>query len=52
MEPETYMLPLAWTTEEHATQMLGIPPPSAGCGYTVQTRTRLACCMTHVGQSL
>ena len=24
-EPETYVLPLAWTTEEHATQMLGSP---------------------------
>jgi maltose alpha-D-glucosyltransferase / alpha-amylase len=24
-EPETYILPLAWTTEEHATQILGSP---------------------------
>jgi hypothetical protein len=24
-EPETYVLPLAWTAEEHATQMLGSP---------------------------
>ena len=24
-EPETYVLPLAWSTEEHATQMLGSP---------------------------
>ena len=24
-DPETYMLPLAWTTEDHATQVLGSP---------------------------